>query len=300
MSVLVVGSANTDILVRARRAPQPGETVLGGDAQVLPGGKGANQAVAAARAGAEVAFCGALGRDTFAPVVRQALTEAGIDLRYLRELDVPSGVALITISEDGENSITVASGANARLSADDLPERWDGVTHLLMQQEIPEATVLAAAQRTKAAGIKVLLNAAPARPLPAELWPLLDVLIVNEHELAQLSGAPEGQEEGAARSLLGRGLGRVIVTLGGRGSLAVDGEQVWRQPAHPVQVIDTTGAGDTFCGVLTAWLAGGAELAEALRAASVAGALACTRLGAQAAMPTHSEIEAALTGSAID
>ncbi len=295
MSVLVVGSANTDILVRAKHAPQPGETVLGGDAQVLPGGKGANQAVAAARAGAEVAFCGALGRDTFAPVVRRALTEAGIDLHYLRELDVPSGVALITISEGGENSITVASGANSRLSAADLPSDWSGITHLLTQQEIPGAAVMAAAQRARAAGAQVLLNAAPTRDLPAELWPLLDVLIVNEHELAQLSSGPQLQEETAARALLERGVGTVIVTLGARGALAVSGDQVIRQAAHSVQVVDTTGAGDTFCGVLTTWLSDGAGMPEALRAASVAGALACTRLGAQEAMPSRAEIEAALT-----
>lgn len=294
MTVLIVGSLNTDILVRVRCAPGPGETVLGGDAHLSPGGKGANQAVAAARAGASVSFCGAVGRDSFAPVPRQALSAAGVDLTHLRELDVPSGVALITISDDGENSITVASGANARLMPEHLPADFSGVTHLLMQQEIPPETVLVAAERARQVGAQVLLNAAPARELAAELWPLLDLLIVNEHELAQLAGGLEGQEEAAARSLLARGVGAVIVTLGGRGSLAVTPTQVLKQPAHKVEVLDTTGAGDTFCGVLTAWLAGGAELNDALQAANVAGALACTKLGAQAAMPTMAEIEAAL------
>jgi len=296
MSVLIVGSLNTDILVRVRRAPMPGETVLGSDAEVQPGGKGANQAVAAARAGVSVAFCGAAGRDSFAPVPRQALSAANVDLMYLRELDVPSGVALITISGDGENSITVASGANARLSAADLPGDFSGVSHLLMQQEIPEETVLAAATRARAVGAQVMLNAAPARELPSELWSLLDMLIVNEHELAQLAGMSVAQEEAAARTLLARGVGTVIVTLGERGSLAVTADEVLTQPAHPVLVVDTTGAGDTFCGVLAAWLSDGAALPEALRAANVAGALACTRLGAQAAMPTRAEIEAALRG----
>lgn len=296
MSVLIVGSLNTDILVRVRRAPFPGETVLGSDAEVQPGGKGANQAVAAARAGAPVAFCGAAGRDSFAPVPRGALSAANVDLTHLRELDVPSGVALITISDGGENSITVASGANARLSATDLPADFSGVSHLLMQQEIPEETVLAAAQRARAAGAQVMLNAAPAREPPDELWPLLDILIVNEHELAQLAGTSVGQEQAAARSLLSRGVGTVIVTLGKRGSLAVMQGEVMRQPAHPVEVVDTTGAGDTFCGVLAAWLSGGAALSESLKAANVAGALACTKLGAQAAMPTRAEIEAALAG----
>ena len=288
-----MGSLNTDILVRVRRAPGPGETVLGGDAHIAPGGKGANQAVAAARAGAPVAFCGAVGRDSFAPVPREALAAAGVNLTHLRELDVPSGVALITISDDGENSITVASGANARLMPEHLPADFSGVTHLLMQQEIHPQTVLTAAQRARAAGAQVLLNAAPARELGAELWPLLDLLIVNEHELAQLAGGPEQHEEAAARSLLARGVGTVIVTLGGRGSLAVTPNQVLKQPAHSVEVLDTTGAGDTFCGVLAAWLSGGAALPEALEAANVAGALACTKLGAQAAMPTRAEIEAA-------
>ena len=296
MSVLIVGSLNTDILVRVRCAPTPGETVLGSDAEVQPGGKGANQAVAAARAGASVTFCGATGRDTFAPVPRQALAAAGVNLQHLRELDVPSGVALITISEGGENSITVASGANAHLSAADLPADFSGVSHLLMQQEIPEETVLAAATRARAAGAQVMLNAAPARALPNELWPLLDLLIVNEHELAQLVGMSVGQEAAAARTLLARGVGTVIVTLGGRGSLAVTHSGVMRPPAHPALVVDTTGAGDTFCGVLAAWLLGGAGLSDALQAANVAGALACTKLGAQAAMPTRREIEAALRG----
>ena len=294
MTVLIVGSLNTDILVRVRRAPLPGETVLGDDAQVQPGGKGANQAVAAARAGAAVAFCGAIGHDTFAPVPRGALSAAGVDLEDLRELDAPSGIALITIADDGENSITVASGANARLAPEHLPAEFTGVSHLLMQQEIPPEMVLAAAVRAKAAGAQVMLNAAPARQLTAELWPLLDTLIVNEHELAQLAGVPEGQEESAARSLLSRGVGAVIVTLGARGSLAVTADQVLRQPAFKVDVLDTTGAGDTFCGVLAAWLSDGANMLEALKAANVAGALACTRLGAQAAMPTRGEIEAVL------
>ena len=296
MGVRIVGSVNTDILVRVVRFPVPGETVLGGDAQVLPGGKGANQAVAAARAGAAVEFCGALGRDSFAPVGRAALSAAGVDLSHLRELDVPSGVALITISDDGENSITVAGGANRHYSPADLPADWGGVTHLLMQQEISPEVVLAAAQRAKSVGAQVLLNAAPSRDLSADLWPLIDMLIVNEHELAQLAG--QGAEEDAARSLLQRGAGTIIVTLGSRGALAVTANGTLRQPAHAVEVVDTTGAGDTFCGVLVAWLAGGADLPAALRAAGVAGALACTKLGAQVAMPTRGEIEGALnTGS---
>lgn len=295
MSVLVVGSANADLTVCAPRIPGPGETVLGGDYALLPGGKGANQAVAASLAGAPVAFCGATGRDAFAPTVRRALTAAGVDMAALHALDAATGIALITVADSGENSITVAGGANARLGAEHLPD-LSGVTHLLMQQEIPAGTVLEAARRARAAGVSVLLNAAPARELPAELFPLLDTLIVNEGELAALF---PGDPLLAARALLARGPGAVVVTLGAAGSLAITAQETYRQPALPVTVVDTTGAGDTFCGVLAAWLAGGAALPEALRAANVAGALACTRLGAQAAMPRRAEIEAQLAHSGI-
>ncbi len=294
MSVLVVGSANADLIVRAPHAPGPGETVLGGDYALLPGGKGANQAVAAARAGTGVTFCGAVGRDAFAPTVHAALAGAGVDRSVLRELDAATGLALITVADGGENSITVSGGANARLSPEHLPTDFTAFTHVLMQQEIRVETVLAAAQRARAAGGTVLLNAAPARPLAPELLRALDYLIVNEGELAAL--AP-GEAEAAARTLLARGPRAVVVTLGARGSLTVTPEGALRQPAHPVEVVDTTGAGDTFCGALTAWLAAGHALPDALRAAGVAGALACTRLGAQAAMPTRAEIEAALSAT---
>lgn len=290
MSVLVIGSANADLTVRAPRIPGPGETVLGGDYALLPGGKGANQAVAASRAGARVAFCGAVGQDAFAPTVLGALAAAGVDTAALRELEAATGIALITVADSGENSITVSGGANARLGPEHLPD-LAGVTHLLMQQEIPAGTVLEAARRARAAGVAVLLNAAPARELPVDLFPLLDLLIVNEGELAAL--AP-GDPLLAARAVLARGPQAVVVTLGAAGSLAITAQQTYRQPALPVKVVDTTGAGDTFCGVLAAWLAGGAALPEALRAANVAGALACTRLGAQAAMPNRAEIEARL------
>ena len=295
MSVLVVGSANADLIVRASHAPGPGETVLGGDYVLLPGGKGANQAVAAARAGASVTFCGAVGRDAFAPTVHAALSGAGVDPSALNELDAATGIALITVADGGENSITVAGGANARLSPEHLPTNFGAFSHLLMQQEIGVEVVRAAAQRAREAGVTVLLNAAPARPLPPDLLALLDILIVNEGELAALEA---GEAEAAAGRLLERGPRAVVVTLGARGSLAVTPEGVHHQPAHPVTVVDTTGAGDTFCGALTAWLAAGHALPEALRVASVAGALACTRLGAQAAMLTRAEIEAVLATGA--
>lgn len=288
MSVLVVGSVNADLTVRASRIPGPGETVLGDAARTSPGGKGANGAVAAALAGAAVSLVGAVGDDAFRAVALSRLQRAGVDLSGLRTLDAPTGLALITVSDAGENAITVASGANARLTPEHLPTDFSGFTHLLMQQELPPEITLEAARRASAAGLSVLLNAAPTCDTAPELLRLTAHLLVNEHELAALAGP--GEVEASARALLRRGPGAVTVTLGGAGSLTVTVGETHRLPAHPVQAVDTTGAGDTFCGVLTARLAHGDELAAALRWAGVAAALACTRPGAQDAMPTWEEV----------
>ncbi|CAM3581623.1 Ribokinase [Deinococcus saxicola] len=292
MSVLVVGSVNTDLTVRASRIPGPGETVLGGDTRTSPGGKGANGAVAAALAGALVSMVGAVGKDVFQDVALSGLKRAGVDLSGLLTLDAPTGLALITVSDAGENAITVASGANARLTPQHLPGSFGGFTHLLMQQELPPEITLEAAKRASAAGLMVLLNAAPSRNTSPELLRLTDHLLVNEHELAALAG--DGEVEASARALLGRGPKAVTVTLGGEGSLTVTaGEtagETYRLPAHPVNAVDTTGAGDTFCGVLTARLCHGDTLEAALRWAGIAAALACTRPGAQDAMPTWEEV----------
>ncbi len=290
--VLVVGSVNADLTVRAARIPGPGETVLGGDAHTSPGGKGANAAVAAALAGARVALVGAVGQDAFRAAALAGLTRAGVDLAGLHTLDVPTGLALITVSEAGENAITVASGANARLHSAHLPADMDGFSHLMLQQELSPEVTLDAAQRAHEAGLQVLLNAAPARATDPALLRLTDHLVVNEHELAALAGEPSGLEA-RARAVLARGPGAVTVTLGGQGSVTVTPDTTLRLPAHPVTVIDTTGAGDTFCGVLAARLSAGDPLEAALRWAGVAAALACTRPGAQDAMPTGAQTRAA-------
>ncbi|QFP76490.1 ribokinase [Deinococcus sp. AJ005] len=288
MSVLVVGSVNADLTVRAARIPGPGETVLGNEARTSPGGKGANGAVAAALAGASVSMVGAVGEDAFQEVALSGLKRAGVDLSGLLTLDAPTGLALITVSDAGENAITVASGANARLTPDHLPADFTPFTHLLTQQELPPEITLEAAKRASAAGLTVLLNAAPTRDTSSELLRLTHHLLVNEHELADLAG--DGEVEIGARSLLERGPQAVTVTLGGEGSLTVTAGETYRLPAHPVNAVDTTGAGDTFCGVLTARLSHGDDLKMALYWAGIAAALACTRPGAQDAMPTWEEV----------
>lgn len=295
MTLLVVGSVNADLSVRVPHLPAPGETVLGGDAQVSPGGKGANQAVAAALVGARVSFCGAVGQDSFREVALRGLMRAGVDLTDLHTLDAPTGLALITVAGGGENAIAVASGANARLTPGHLPADFTPYTHLLLQGELPADVTREAARRGQAAGLTVLFNAAPVQASAPELLPDVTHLLVNETELAALAPGGGGAEA-RARALLATGLRAVTVTLGARGSLTVtgEGEETLVLPAHPVAPADTTGAGDTFAGVLAAELAAGWPLWEALRAAGVAAALTCTRPGAQDAMPPRAELEAAL------
>ncbi|ANE43307.1 ribokinase [Deinococcus puniceus] len=297
MTILVIGSVNADLTVQAARIPAPGETVLGGDARVSAGGKGANQAVAAALAGAHVSLCGAVGGDSdpFRLPALAGLTRACVDLSGLHTLDAPTGLALITVAADGENAITVASGANARFGPEHLPTDWGGFTHVLLQQELAPAVTLEAARRAHAAGLTVLLNAAPARTADPDLLAHTHHLIVNEHELAALVGRTVEDEtlELAAHSLLGLGPKTVTVTLGAQGSLTVTPDQTYRIAAHSVQVVDTTGAGDTFCGVLAARLSSGDPLPQALHWAGVAAGLACTRPGAQDSMPGWAEVVAA-------
>lgn len=289
--VLVAGSANLDFVVRAPHIPAPGETVLGSHFLTFPGGKGANQAVACARAGgAATRMLVALGADAFAMPLEESLREAAVDARIVRISDEATGVAFICVSDTAENAITVAPGANARLRADDLPD-LSGVSHLLLQLESPIAAVTAWARSGREAGVTTILNAAPARLLPPELLALVDVLIVNEGELATVTGEHGPVAAGVRR--LGK---NVVVTLGTRGSCAfIDG--IWIvQSAFEVDAVDTTGAGDTFCGVLVAALAHGQGPELALRRASAAAALACTRVGAQTGVPHAEEVDALLAG----
>ncbi|MFC4821129.1 ribokinase [Dokdonella ginsengisoli] len=289
-SILVAGSANLDFVVRAPHVPAPGETVLGGEFRTFPGGKGANQAVACARAGdASTRMLLALGADAFAAPIEQSLRDAGVALHVQRSQTQPTGTAFICVSDRGENAITVAPGANSALRPQDLPP-LDGVGHLLLQLETPLDSVAAYARAARAAGVGVVLNAAPAQALAKELLADVDVLIVNEGELAVLAGAGDSIEANLARI----DVPCVIVTLGERGCIARVGGQTLRQPAFAVEVVDTTGAGDTFCGALVAALARGGAMADALREACAASALACTRMGAQSSIPTRAEVEAFL------
>lgn len=289
-TVLVAGSANLDFVVRAAHVPAPGETVLGREFRTFPGGKGANQAVACARAGgAATQMLLALGDDDFAKPIEASLNDAGVLLHAVRDAQLPTGTAFICLSDDAENAITVAPGANMALLPEHLPA-LDGVQWLLLQLESPLASVQAYATAARAAGVKVALNAAPAQVLPAELLAQLDMLIVNEGELAVVAGDPPDLATGLARI----DVPCVIVTLGARGCLArIDGK-ILLQPAFSVSPLDTTAAGDTFCGTLIALLARGEPLQQALLAASAASALTCTRLGAQSSIPKHVEVQALL------
>jgi ribokinase len=287
--ILVAGSANLDFVVRAGHIPAPGETVLGRAFQTFPGGKGANQAVACARAGgASTAMLAALGDDDFAKPLLASLAQASVQLHTVRSQQ-PTGTAFICVSDKGENAITVAPGANEDL----LPTHWPAhlhISHLLMQLETPVPTVLAYAQAARAQGAKVVLNAAPARALPDELLRCVDLLIVNEGELATLAGSEGDVLAQLQRLAQQHALKNVIVTLGAEGCMALHQGHFLQQKAYTVDVIDTTAAGDTFCGTLVAALARGVPLQQSLQEASAASALACTKLGAQSSIPSREEV----------
>ena len=302
MSVVVVGSANLDVVARVARIPGPGETVLASGLTRSGGGKGANQAVAAARAGgAEVAFVGAVGDDADGAALRDGMRADGIDVTGLEAAEAPTGTALISVDDDGENAIVVVAGANAARTRLSASQRAivRGARVLVTQLEVPVTLVRAAAA---ARGDRVwhVLNAAPSSPLVADADAILaevDVLVVNEHELRDIAGTAEFDD--AVESLAAR-LPALVVTLGSRGCLVVVSGERRTVAAHPVRAIDTTGAGDTFCGVFAASLARSGALpgdgallevfAEAARVASAAAALAVQRPGAQDAVPTAHEV----------
>ncbi len=280
--ILVAGSANLDFVVQASHIPAPGETVLGHSFRTYPGGKGANQAVACARAaGAVTHMLLALGTDAYAAPLEASLGAAQVQMHIVRTPDHATGTAFICVSDDAENAITVAPGANLALAAAHLPP-LRGFSHLLMQLETPLATVTAFALAARQAGVQVVLNAAPAQVLPQELLSLVDVLVVNQGELALVTGC-RGSIADCLQLLV---VPTVVVTLGSHGCCARSGAASLVQCAFPVTPVDTTGAGDTFCGVLVAALGRGDALSDALRQASAAGALACTQAGAQSSIPT--------------
>ena len=289
--VLVAGSANLDFVVRAAHIPGPGETVLGGAFNTYPGGKGANQAAACARAGGVVThMLAALGCDAYALPIEASLADAGVVLHAVRVPDQATGTAFICVSDDAENAITAAPGANQGLAPEHLTSTGlpplAGFSHLLMPLETPLATVAAYAHAAHAQGVTVVLNAAPAQALPAALLADVDILVVNEGELAALAGGDGDLDAQLARIAVPT----VVVTLGGRGCLARSGQQRLAQAAFAVTPVDTTGAGDTFCGALVAALSQGMSLPQALRQASAAAALACTKMGAQSSIPSVAEV----------
>jgi len=284
--ILVAGSANVDFVVRANHIPRPGETVLGQSFQTFAGGKGANQAVACSRAGgAKTQLLAALGADAHASVIETSVNAAAVELLPVRVANVSTGAAFICVSDDGENAITVAPGANAYLLPHHLPDLKE-ISHLLLQLETPLDTIIAFVQAAKKQGVQIVLNAAPAQALLGELLRMVDILIVNEGELMALTDETRSVE----CALEKLPCQSVVVTLGSKGCLARHKGTLYEQAAFPIQAIDTTAAGDTFCGVLVAQLSQGASWPTALRVANAASALTCLTLGAQSSIPTALEV----------
>jgi len=296
--VLVVGSSNTDMIVKMDRIPRPGETILGGEFLTAAGGKGANQAVAAARAGGRVTFIARVGKDMFGEQAIAGFASEGINVEHvIRDPASPTGVALIFVGRDGENSIAVASGANGKLSsADVLNARgaFAGASVLMMQLETPLETIQTAAELAAQAGLRVILNPAPAQPLPDCLLRHISILTPNETESEFFTGlkvdstAAAGE---AASKLIARHVQTVVITLGGRGAFVADSSTRQLVPGFNVEPVDTTAAGDTFNGALAVALAEGQQLVQAVRFANAAGAISVTRIGAQPSVPQREEIE---------
>lgn len=296
--ILVVGSSNTDMIIRLERIPRPGETILGGEFVTAAGGKGANQAVGAARAGGHVTFIARVGQDMFGERAVSGFVKDGINVEHVyRDKTSPSGVALIFVAQDGENSIAVASGANGRLAPADVKKAksaFAAATVLVMQLETPLETVETAAELAAKAGVRVILNPAPARPLPDALLRRVSILTPNESEAELLTGVRVTNAASAAKAadqLLAKGVETVIVTLGAKGALVAGCSGKELVPSFEVQAVDTTAAGDIFNGALAVALAEGQPLAAAARFANAAAALSVTRLGAQPSAPKRKEIE---------
>ncbi len=298
--IVVVGSSNTDLVVTLPALPKPGETLLGGDLLTAQGGKGANQAVAAARLGAAVTLVGCVGDDDFGAASLAQYAREGMDTSRMRVVaGTPSGVALIFVGASGENMIAVASGANLRLSAADIEAAAPVIQAadvLLLQLETPLTTVLSAARLAHAAGVKVILNPAPAQPLAASLLALVDVLTPNEREALLVSGLPaDAAPAAAAAHLQSLGVKTVVVTLGAAGALVKDAAHpAFTVPGFRVPAVDTVAAGDAFNGGLAVALAQDQPLAAAVRFANAVAALAVTRPGAQSSLPSAQEVAAFL------
>lgn len=296
--IVVLGSSNTDMTVRLDRLPRAGETLLGGEFSLAAGGKGANQAVAAARAGGAVSFVARVGNDVFGDQALAAFRRDGIQVdTVFRDRDAPSGVALIFVDRKGQNSIAVAGGANTKLTARDVARARPALataSSLVMQLETPLPTVIAAAEAAHAFGTRIILNPAPATELPARLLRLVSILTPNEIEAETLTGirvTDDASAERAARLLLKRNVATVILTLGARGAFALSSDVCSRVKGFKVKPTDTVAAGDVFNGALAVALGEGQSLLDAVRFANAAGALSVTRHGAQPSAPHRREIE---------
>ena len=298
-SISVIGSLNMDLVVRTPRAPRAGETLAGTDFHLIPGGKGANQAVAAARAGAAVRMFGCVGADAFGPLVLDSLRTAGVDVSGVTRLvDAATGTATIIVENGGENRIIVVPGANGKVTPEFIQAHWSAIEPselILLQHEIPLATVHAVIDQAQLAGSRILLNPAPFYPIPPHILRKVDTLIVNEVEAEAITGLTVTDPQSArsaAISLTALGVPTVIITLGAQGAVLYNGHHDLYQPAFQVEVVDTTAAGDTFTGSYAASILAGCQPPEALIFASAASALAVTRLGAQTSIPDKAEVEA--------
>ena len=295
--IAVFGSVNIDLVTAVERIAAPGETVLGGSYAAIPGGKGANQALAARRAGAEVAMVGAVGRDGFAEAALALLHDAGVDLSGVARVKAPTGAAFIAVDARGANAITVAAGANAEARA----TRFDGAVPsgglLLLQREVPDTEGEEAARAARARGMRTVLNLAPSGRVPDAFLALVDVMVINEHEAADLAGflGLADDHAGLAAHLRERfGVGATVVTLGGEGAAGWAEGVEHRAPCPRVEVVDTTAAGDSFVGFFAAALDAGLPFAKAMGRGTAAGSLACTVAGAQPSIPTAAAVDALL------
>jgi ribokinase len=296
--ILVIGSSNTDMVIKTEKLPAPGETILGGKFLLTPGGKGANQAVAATRLGGKVTFVMKRGNDLFGNQTVGLLMREGIDTEYvIKDNELPSGVALIIVDSKGENSIVVASGANSNLNPEDIPpEIFDCKRYpiLLLQLEIPIKTVEYCISEASKCGTKIILNPAPAQTLPEDLLRCVDLITPNETEAEALTGIKIKNLESAAeaaRIIQAKGVKNVIITMGEKGAYVLSGKFVGMVPGIKVKAIDTTGAGDVFNGALAVALAEGMDHKDAVLFANRAAAISVTKMGAQASAPFRNELE---------